>query len=114
MKTIAEELNVKLEAPVTMEKSNWKKRINVKVQTKIQQRSEKQIQNKTKLRILRREGKKGRNEYIATCVRGLIKDIKRIRLYVWKLKENYPREEKDIKCPIYNKKEDTAEYVLEC
>lgn len=33
---------------------------------------------------------------------------------MWELKENYPREEKDIKCPIYNKKEDTAEYVLEC
>lgn len=80
---------------------------------KIQKRSEKQIEDKTKLRILR-EGKQGRNEYIATCVRGLIKDIKRIRLYVWELKENYPREEKDIKCPIYNKKEDTAEYVLEC
>ena len=30
------------------------------------------------------------------------------------LKKNYPIEEEDIKFPICNQKEDTAEHVLEC
>ena len=32
---------------------------------------------------------------------------------MWKLKKNYPREEEDMKCPIYNQKEDTKEHVLD-
>ena len=33
---------------------------------------------------------------------------------MWELKKNYPREEKDMKCPICSKKEDTTERLLEC
>ena len=33
---------------------------------------------------------------------------------MWELKNNYPREEEDKKCPIFNQKEDTTEHVLEC
>ena len=32
---------------------------------------------------------------------------------MWKLKKNYPREEEDMKCPIYNQKEDIKEHVLD-
>ena len=38
----------------------------------------------------------------------------KIRLRMWELKNNYPREEEDKKCPIFNQKEDTTEHVLEC
>ena len=38
----------------------------------------------------------------------------KIRLHMWELKNNYPREEEDKKCPIFNQKEDTTEHVLEC
>ena len=47
MKTIAEELNIKLEAVVTMKKSEWKRRMKDKVQSKIQERVEKEMKNKT-------------------------------------------------------------------
>ena len=36
MRTIAEELNIKLEAAVTMKKSEWKRTIKDKVQNKIE------------------------------------------------------------------------------
>ena len=72
-----------------------------KVQNKIQQRVEKEMENKTKLRTVR-EDKWGRKEYIETCDSDLVKDIIKIRLHKWELKMNYPREEEDMKCPICN------------
>ena len=48
------------------------------------------------------------------CDSDLVKDIIKIRQHMWELRKNYPREEKDIKCPICNEKEDTKEHVLEC
>ena len=63
------------------------------------------MENKTKLRTLR-EDKWERKEYTARCDSDLIKDIK-IRLQMWELKKNYPREEEDMKCPICNEKEDS-------
>ena len=71
------------------------------------------MENKTKLRIVR-EDKWERREYITTYDCDLIKDIKKIRLHMWELKKNYPREEEDTKYPICNQKQDTTEHVLEC
>ena len=113
VRTIAEELNIKLEAAVIMKKSEWKRTIKYKVQNKIQERVEKEMENKTKLRTVR-EDKWERKEYIATCDSDLVKDIIKIRLHMWELKKNYPREEEDMKCPICNHKEQTTEHVLEC
>ena len=45
MRTIAEELNTKLEEPVLMKKSEWKKTVNDKVQNQIQERVEKKMEN---------------------------------------------------------------------
>ena len=113
VRTIAEELNIKLEAAVAMKKSEWKRTIKDKIQNKIQERVEKEMENKTKLRTVR-EDKWERKEYIAKCDSDLVKDIIKIRLHMWELKKNYPREEEDMKCPICNQKEDTTEHVLEC
>ena len=33
---------------------------------------------------------------------------------MWEVKNNYPREEEDTKCPICNQKDDTTEHVLAC
>ena len=41
-KTIAEELNIKLEEAVTMKKSEWKRTVKDKVQNQIQERVEKE------------------------------------------------------------------------
>ena len=96
-----------------MKKLDWKRTFKDKIQNQIQDRVEKEMENKTKLRIVR-EGKWERREYITTCDCDLVKDIKKIRLHMWELKKNYPREEEDTKCPICNQKQDTTEHVLEC
>ena len=112
MRAIAEEINMKLAKAVIMKKSDWKRTAKDKVQNQIQERVEKEMENKTKLRTVR-EDKWERKEYITTCDNDLVKDIK-IRLHMWELKKNYPREEEDTKCPICNQKQDTTEHVLEC
>ena len=72
VRTIAEELNIKLEVAVTMKKSEWKRPTKHKVQNKIQERVEKEMENKTKLRTVR-EDKWERKEYVATCDSDLVK-----------------------------------------
>ena len=62
----------------------------------------------------RREDKWERKEYIVTCDSIQVKDIIKIRLHLWQLKRNYPREEEGIKCPICNQKKDAREHILEC
>ena len=37
----------------------------------------------------------------------------KIRLHMWELKKNYPREEEDMKCTKCNQKEYTTEHILE-
>ena len=54
MRTIAEELNIKLETTVIMKKSDWKRTAEDKIQNQIQERVEKEMENKTKLRTVRR------------------------------------------------------------
>ena len=91
---MAEELNIKLEAPATIKKSQWKTRKKDKIQDQIQKRVEKEMKNKAELRAVR-EDKLERKEYIATCNSDLVKNIIKIRLHMWELKKNYPREEVD-------------------
>ena len=55
MRTITEELNIKLEEPVIMKKSERKRTVKDKVQNQIQERVEKEMENKTKLRTVREE-----------------------------------------------------------
>ena len=61
VRTIAEEINIKLEAAVTMKKSEWKRTIKDKVQNKIQEvpRKGNGKQNRTKNGKRRQVGKKG-------------------------------------------------------
>ena len=91
---MAEELNIKLEAPATIKKSQWKTRKKDKIQDQIQKRVEKEMKNKAELRAVR-EDKLERKEYIATCNSDLVKNIIKIRLHMRELKKNYPREEVD-------------------
>ena len=76
---IAEEFNIKVEAAVIMKKSEWKGTVKDNVQ--IQERVEKEMENKTKLRTVR-EDKLERKEYIATCDSDLVKGIIKIRLHM--------------------------------
>ena len=62
MRTIAEELNIKLETAVTIKKSDWKRTVEDKIQNQIQERVEKEMENKTKLRTVRRRQVRSRKE----------------------------------------------------
>ena len=84
-----------------------------KIQNQIQERVEKEMENKTKLRTVQ-EDKWERKDYITTGDSDLVKDIIKIRLHMWELKNNYPREKEGKKCPTCNQKEHTTEHVLEC
>ena len=110
VRTIAEELNIK---SVIMKKSDWKRTVKDKIQNQIQERVGKEMENKTKLRTVQEDNSE-RKEYITTCDSDLVKDIMKIRLHMWELKKNYPREEEGTKCPICNQKEVATEHVLEC
>ena len=56
VRTIEEELNIKLEKAVIMKKSDWKRIVKDKIQNQIQ-RVEKEMENKTKVRTVRESGK---------------------------------------------------------
>ena len=71
VRIMAEELNIKLEAPATIKKSQWKTRKKDKIQDQIQKRVEKEMKNKAELRAVR-EDKLERKEYIATCNSDLV------------------------------------------
>ena len=53
------------------------------------------MENKNKLKTIR-EDKWERKEYIPIFDSDLVKDIIKIRLHMWELKKNYPREEEDM------------------
>ena len=86
VRTTANELNIKLEQVVIMKRSKWKRTAKDKVQNQTQETVEKEMENKTKLRTVR-EDKWERKEYITTCDSDLVKNIIKIRLHMWELKE---------------------------
>ena len=43
-----------------------------------------------------------------------IKDTLKIRLHMWEVRKNYPKNNTDTICPICRKEEDTTEHVLDC
>ena len=98
---------MKLEAALTMKKSEWKRRIKDKVRNKIQKNVEKEIESKTKPRTVRKNNQE-RKKQIVTCNSDLKKDYKNQATYVRTEKKE------DMKCLICNGKEDTTKRVLEC
>ena len=53
-------------------------------------------------------------EYIKNGNADDLKDILKIRLHMWDVKKNYPKNDTDTICPICRKEEDTTEHVLDC
>ena len=51
-------------------------------------------------------------EYIKNSNTDDIKDILKIRLHIWNVKKNnYPKHDRDIICPICRKEEDATEHL---
>ena len=55
-----------------------------------------------------------KKEYIKNGNADDIKDILKIRLHMWDVKKNYPKNDTDTICPICKKEEDATEHVLDC
>ena len=53
-------------------------------------------------------------EYVKKGNTDDIKDILKIKLHMWDVKKNYPKNDTDTTCPICRKEEDTTEHVLDC
>ena len=53
-------------------------------------------------------------EYIKNGNTDYIKDILKIRLHMWEVRKNYPKNDTHTIYPICRKEEDTTEHVLDC
>ena len=81
-----------------MEKREAKTRIG----KKIQQRLADGLEQKTEARI-KQKGKQHMKEYMRNSNTDDIKDILKIRLHMWNVKKNYPKNEEDTRHPIFRK-----------
>ena len=68
---------------------------------------------KSKARTIQKD-KLQMKEYIKKGNTDDIKDILKIKLPMWDVKKNYPKNDTDTTCPICRKEEDTTEHVLDC
>ena len=68
---------------------------------------------KSKARTIQKD-KLQMKEYIEKGNTDDIKDILKIRLHMWDVKQNYPKNDTDTTCPICREEEDTTEHVLNC
>ena len=96
-----------------MKKPTWKIEVKTKIKETIQQRLTDDLKEKTKARTIQKD-KWLKKEYIKNDNADDIKYILKIRLHMWDVKKNYPKNDTDTICPICRKKEDTIEHVLDC
>ena len=113
VKQIAQEIGLKIKNVENMSKSKWKKQVKEKIGKSIEERTKQEMANKTKARTIV-EDKWERKKYLQECDSDTIKDVIKIRLYMWQVNCNYKRDNNDTKCPLCKKSEDTTEHVLEC
>ena len=71
------------------------------------------LKEKTKARTIQKD-KWLMKEYIKNGNADDIKDILKIKLHMWNVKKNYPKNDTNTICPICRKEEDTTEHVLDC
>lgn len=68
---------------------------------------------KTKSRT-NKDDKWERKKYIEQCKGDIVKDIIKMRLYMWDLKRNSKKEEELPLCSLCGIEQDTTEHVLKC
>ena len=101
-----------IDQAVEMKKSTWKREVKTKLKKKIQQRLTDDLKEKTIARTIQKD-KWLMKENIKNGNTDEIKDILKIRLHMWELRKNYPKNDTDTTCPICRNKEDTTEHVLD-
>ena len=112
LKQIAQEIGVKIKNVESMSKSKWKKQVKEKIGKSIEQRTNQEMINKTKVRTIA-EDTWERKKYLEECDSDTIKNVIKIILHMWQMNCNYKRNNIFTKCPLCKKTEDTTEHVLE-
>ena len=100
-------------AGIKTSKSKWKKECKEKTINKIRERLQKEIEGKTKTRMMQRD-KWERKAYINEMSGNMALQVIKIRLNMWPLKANYKKENADRICPKCQEHEDTTEHVVQC
>ena len=77
-------------------------KVNKKIEKSIEERTKQELTNKTKARTIV-EDKWERKKYLQECDSDTIKDVIKIRLYIWQVNCNYKRDNTDTKCPVMSK-----------
>ena len=111
-KEIGQSIGMNIDQAGKMKKSTGKREVKTKIKEKIQQRLTDDLKEKTKARTIPKD-KWLKKEYIKNGNAGDIKYILKIRLHMWGVKKNYPKNDTDTICPICRKEEDTTEHVLD-
>ena len=96
-----------------MKKSTWKREVKTKIKEKIQQRLTDDLKEKSQARTIQK-GKWQMKEYIKKGNTDDIKDILKIKLPMWDVKKNYPKNDTNTTFSICRKEEHTTEHVLDC
>ena len=107
------QIRLKINNVENMSKSKWKRKVKGKIGKSIGERTKREMANKTKTRTIV-EDKWERKKYLQECDSDTIKDVIKIRLYMWQVNSNYKRDNTDTKCPLCKKSEDTTQHVLDC
>ena len=111
-KEIGQSIGMNIDQAGKMKKSTGKREVKTKIKEKIQQRLTDDLKEKTKARTIQKD-KWLKKEYIKNGNADDIKYILKIRLHMWGVKKNYPKNDTDTICPICRKEEDTTEHVLD-
>ena len=98
---------------VMVKKSKWKKLCKERIIYLMSQRLKREMADKTKSRFVSKNQWE-RKKYFSEVDGRVAMDILKIRLNMWNLKKNYPKDLNDLKCPRCKIEEDTTEHVLSC
>ena len=95
------------------EKSTWQKEVKETLKKEVKRRMFEEMTWRTKCRTIEND-RWGRKEYIKEGNSGTVKDLFKIRLYIWDLKASYGKKGLDNRFPMSQSEEGTTEHVLEC
>ena len=107
------QIRLKINNVENTSKSKWKRQVKGKIGKSTEERTKQEMANKTKTRAIV-EDTWERKKYLQEYDSDTIKDVIKIRLYMWQVNSNYKRDNTDTKCQLCKKSEDTTEHVLEC
>ena len=92
---IGESIGMNIDQAEKMKKSTWKREVKTKIKGKIQQKLADDLKGKFKARTIQKD-KWQMKEYIKKGNADDIEDIWKIRLHMWDVKKNYPKNDTQI------------------